>query len=131
MSQKKDLIRECLFMRTKVLLVCGFVFYSVNVLAAFSDVENKQLSEINSKSEHLKKTAIHLLDQSQLDQVRNNPDKKKLIDALRVSWDFTIENRCALETSESHGTDAEISEVNNCLTKGYKKEKEYFDNMLP
>lgn len=118
-------------MKTKILLVCGFVFYSVNVLAAFNDVENKQLSAINSKSEQLKKASVSLLEKAQQNQIRNNPDKKFLIDSLRGAWDITIKSRCALETSESHGTDAEISEVNNCLTKGYKEEKEYFDNMLP
>lgn len=70
-------------MKTKILLVCGFVFYSVNVLAAFNDVENKQLSAINSKSEQLKKASVSLLEKAQQNQIRNNPDKKFLIDSLR------------------------------------------------
>ncbi len=131
MYQEKDLIKGFLFMKTKVLLICIFTFYSLNVFAAFNDAENKQLLEINSKSERLKKDAISLLTQAQQNQANDNPEKKYLIDSLRASWDITIEKRCSLETSESHGTDAEISEVNNCLTKGYKEETEYFNNMQP
>jgi len=131
MFQKKDLIKGLIFMKTKVLLILIFNFYSLSVFSAFNGAENKQLMEINSKSEVLKKDAIYLLTQAQQNQVRDNPDKKHLIDTLRVSWDITLEKRCALETSDSHGTDAEISEVNNCLTKGYKEETEYFNNMLP
>lgn len=118
-------------MKTKVLLICIFTFYSLSVFAAFNDTENEQLSEINSKSESLKMNAISLLTQAQQKQASDSSDKKHLIDSLRVSWDITIEKKCALETSESHGTDAEIAEVNNCLTKGYKEETEYFNNMLP
>lgn len=118
-------------MKIKLMSVCVFALYSLNVFAAFNDVENKQLSEINSKSEELKGNAISQLTKAQRKQMENNPDKKELIDSLRVSWDRTIEKKCALETSESHGTDAEVSEVNNCLTNGYKEETKYFDNMLP
>ncbi|EOV9569183.1 hypothetical protein ACN5LI_000777 [Cronobacter turicensis] len=118
-------------MKAKVLFVCIFTFYSLNLFAAFNSAESKQLSEINYNSERLKRDALALLAKAQQNQTSDNPDKKHLIDSLRVSWDITIEKKCALETSESYGTDAEISEVNNCLTKGYKEETEYFNNMLP
>ncbi|MBK4355552.1 hypothetical protein JJP61_23670, partial [Enterobacter hormaechei] len=55
-------------MKTKVLLIGIFTFYSLNVFAAFNDAENKQLLEINSKSERLKKDAISLLTQAQQNQ---------------------------------------------------------------
>ncbi|MDF7681757.1 hypothetical protein PT300_14660 [Enterobacteriaceae bacterium ESL0689] len=42
-----------------------------------------------------------------------------------------IDKKCQLETIDSKGTDAQITEVNNCLVRNYQEEKKYFDAMLP
>lgn len=118
-------------MKTKNVLFLTLMFCSLNGHAAFNEVENSQLANINSKSQSEVKEVMAALNKAQSEQVSDNPEKKKLIENLRDSWDITIRKRCDLETSESKGTDAEVSEVNTCLVKGYKEELEYFINMLP
>ena len=63
------------FMKTKVLLICILLLF-IKCFAAFNDAENKQLLEINSKSERLKEDAISLLTQAQQNQANDNPEKK-------------------------------------------------------
>lgn len=42
-----------------------------------------------------------------------------------------IDKKCQLETFNSKGTDAETTEVSNCLVRYYQEEMKYFDAMLP
>lgn len=42
-----------------------------------------------------------------------------------------IDKKCQLETFDSKGTDAETTEVSNCLVRYYQEEMKYFDAMLP
>lgn len=118
-------------MKTNALVLIVFSLFSFGCHAAFSKVENEQLSKINSESQGKVESVMSSLNVAQQNQIKDNPESKVLIDELRNSWDVTIKKRCDLETYESKGTDAEISAVNNCLVKGYKEELDYFNNMLP
>lgn len=118
-------------MKTKALLFLFFAMYSLNGCAAFNENESKQLSVINSESQKKVDKIISELNETQQVQIKDNPERTTQIDDLRNSWDVTIKKRCDLETVESKGTDAEISSVNDCLSKAYKEELDYFSNMLP
>lgn len=107
------------------------MFTSSSSYAAFSEAENAQLSEINKESQKKVSDVISSLNSAQQSQIKDNPEKRTLINDLRSSWDITIKERCDLETSESKGTDAEISAINDCMANGYKDELNYFNNMLP
>lgn len=118
-------------MKTKLLFPFLLVTYSLSSYAAFSSVENVQLSDINNESQRKVVSVVTSLDEMQKKQIKDNPEKKELIISLRDSWDLTIKKRCDLESYESKGTDAEISVVNDCLEKNYTDELKYFSNMLP
>ncbi|WP_052474556.1 hypothetical protein [Raoultella ornithinolytica] len=105
--------------------------YSLNGFAAFNENESEQLFAINNKSQKKVDEIVSSLNDTQMEQIKNNPEITTQINELRHSWDITIEKRCALETVEFKGADAEISAVNDCLVKGYKEELDYFSNMLP
>lgn len=118
-------------MKANILVLTTLSLFSLGCHAAFSKVESEQLSQINSESQVKVESVKSLLNIAQQKQIKDNPESKELIDELRNSWDVTIKKRCNLETSESKGTDAEVSAVNNCLAKGYAEELDYFNNMLP
>jgi len=107
------------------------ILFSLNGYSAFNETESSQLENINTKSQKEIEGTISFLNDAQCNQIRDNPEKEKLIHELRNAWDITIKKRCDLETVDSKGTDAEISAVNTCLIKGYREEMEYFNNMLP
>jgi hypothetical protein len=118
-------------MKINKLMLSVFFLFSFCCDAAFSEKENEQLSKINNKSQAKVESIISSLNDVQKNQIKDNPESKVFIENLRSSWDMTIKKRCELETSESKGTDAEISATNDCLAKGYGEELEYFKNMLP
>ncbi|TNV23082.1 hypothetical protein FH968_02915 [Buttiauxella sp. B2] len=118
-------------MKIKKIFFLVTLCYSASSMAAFTGNENKQLSEINMKSQSIVENVVRALDKAVKDQVDNNPEKKEQISSLRSSWDVTTQKKCQLETFESKGTDAEIATTNNCLLKGYQTEVDYFNNMLP
>lgn len=107
------------------------VLFSLNSYSAFNESESSQLESINTKSQKAVEETISFLNDAQYNKIRDNLEKEKLIHELRNAWDITIKKRCDLETVDSKGTDAEISAVNTCLIKGYRKEMGYFNNMLP
>lgn len=116
------------FMKIKYIL---FTSYSAASVAAFSEEENSQLASINQKSSGEVKTALDNLNKSVDTQISNNPDRKPLILELKKSWGDMIDKKCQLETFDSKGTDAETTEVSNCLVRYYQEEMKYFDAMLP
>ncbi|MFZ4833748.1 hypothetical protein [Rouxiella sp. Mn2063] len=113
-------------MKIKLLFLLTAVFYSVSSMAAFTNNESEQLSEINTKSKNRVSEIIGVLDKSINEQISNNPEKKKRILELKNAWGILIIKKCQLETFDSKGTDAEISGVNDCLYNGYQREISYF-----
>ncbi|NPE55815.1 hypothetical protein HLB25_17195 [Dickeya dadantii] len=105
--------------------------YIPHCFSAFSEKEKNELNSINVKSENDKTTALKKLDQAIKKAIGDNPEKKRLIFELRKSWDLTIEKKCQFEISESKGTDAETTKMNNCLVENYLDEIKYFDSILP
>ncbi len=112
-------------------LFCFFSLYSLSAEAAFSKIENKQLQDINVKSDAEVKLSIDSLNKAIDEQIENNPEMKDVILNLKKSWFKTTDIKCKLETFDSKGTDAELSAVNKCLIKNYTEESKYFNNMLP
>lgn len=117
--------------KIKYILFILFTSYSAASLAAFSEEENSQLASINQKSSGEVKTALDNLNKSVDTQISNNPGRKHLIFQLKKSWEDMIDKKCQLETLDSKGTDAETTEVSNCLVRYYQEEMKYFDAMLP
>lgn len=118
-------------MKIKYILFILFTSYSAASLAAFSEEENSQLASINQKSSGEVKTALDNLNKSVDTQISNNQGRKHLILQLKKSWEDMIDKKCQLETLDSKGTDAETTEVSNCLVRYYQEEMKYFDAMLP
>lgn len=118
-------------MKTSVLLFLSLTVFSLNSYAAFNRNESEQLAAINQKTQAKVDKIVSALNRAQQIQIKDNPEKAKQINDLRHSWDITIKKRCDLETLESKGTDAEASAVNDCLSKGYQQQLDYFTNMLP
>lgn len=118
-------------MKTQYALFILLSAYSAASIAAFSEMENRQLAIINEKENSKVKSALENLNKSIDAQIANNPERKPLILELKESWAEMIAKKCRLETIESKGTDAESAEVSNCLVRNYQEEMKYFDAMLP
>lgn len=118
-------------MKIKYILFVLLATYPAVSIAAFSEVENSQLVNINKKGSSEVKSALDNLNKSIDAQIDNNPEHKSLILSLKDSWGKMIDKKCQLETIDSKGTDAETSEVNDCLVRNYQEEMKYFDAMLP
>lgn len=99
--------------------------------AAFSKAEIKQLNEINKTSETQMKATYSSLKKAISTAVEDNPEKSQLIIELDTAWQAMTKKKCQLEIFESEGTDAEISQYNNCLGKYYSEEESYFNSLQP
>lgn len=99
--------------------------------AAFSETELKQLNEINKNSEAQMKAAYSSLKKTISTEIEKNPEKSQLIIELDTAWQAMIKKKCQFEIFESEGTDAEISQHNDCLGKYYSEEERYFNTLQP
>ncbi|MCA7001160.1 hypothetical protein [Dickeya solani] len=116
----------------KLITIMTLLFiYVLHCFSAFSEKEKNELNGIDVKSENDKTTALKKLDQATKKAIEDNPEKRRLILELRKSWDLTIEKKCQFEISESKGTNAETTKMNNCLVENYLDEIKYFDSILP
>lgn len=106
-------------------------YYSMLCYSAGTEIEIKQLQEINDRSFKKMEEARAEANNSIKNQIKNTPEKKKLILDLKKSWESTIQKKCTVEIYESLNTDGEIAYRNDCLVREYQLEKKFFDNIYP
>jgi hypothetical protein len=116
--------------KINVFLIFSF-FYSIFCHSAGTEIEIKQLQEINDRSFEKMESARAEVNNSIKKQIKNTPEKKKFILDLKKSWESTIQKKCTVEIFESLNTDGEIAYRNDCLAREYQQEKTFFDNIYP
>ncbi|MEG3128707.1 hypothetical protein SC171_09920 [Pantoea cypripedii] len=116
--------------KINVFLIYSF-FYPLFCYSAGTEIEIKQLQEINDRSFEKMEAARAEADGSIKNQIKNLPERKKAILDLKKSWESTIQKKCTVEIFESLHTDGEIAYRNNCLEREYQQEKIFFDNIYP
>ncbi|WP_131679705.1 hypothetical protein [Metapseudomonas furukawaii] len=99
--------------------------------ATFSELEINQLEDINRASLDQMSAAHASLKKAISTSIKDNPEKQKLITELDTAWQGMIEKKCKLETYESKGTDAEISQYSTCMSKNYLEAENYFNSIQP
>lgn len=106
-------------------------FFSTFCYSAGTEIEIKQLQEINDRSFEKMEVARREVNEAIEKQIKNTPERQGVLLDLKKSWESTIQKKCIAEIYESLSTDGEIAYKNDCLFREYQQEKTFFDNTYP
>ncbi len=108
-------------------VVALLISLSVSVLAHSSEanVELSQLEQINNSYTEQFDEAIYTFEE-RLQEIRSSSiEGKSEFNEMVSSWVFLVEKKCAFESNESKGTDAELATLLSCKVNEYNEMNKY------
>lgn len=120
LMELKALIRLTLKLILSMSLSLSALVYGVE-----NDVEKYQLVQINNKYIEKFYEAKHIFEE-RLQEIRSSSIEGKIeFNEMLSAWVVLVEKKCAYESNESKGTDAELAMLLSCKVNEYNEMNKY------